>query len=63
MCFWFQKETENLTNSEADLPSSSKNSRKSICWLICRYNQTAHISLQIISISKSLRDKNKHEAS
>ncbi len=62
LCLSFPKKTKNHIKREADYTSSNHGRGQSPSKLICRSpsvvnDQTAHISLQILSISKSAETK------
>ena len=57
LCFWFHKKPETVQTVKLTLVIGPKPYQRDIQTLIHRMNQTAHISLQILSISNSVETK------
>ncbi len=63
LCFWFHKKPETVQTVKLYLHDRPKPSRATYVQLfVHRMNQTAHISLQILSISKSVETKSTRSA-
>ena len=63
LCFWFHKKPETVQTVKLTLHNRPKSSSAIYVQLfVHRMNQTAHISLQILSISKSVETKSTRSA-